>query len=201
MHRMMKGLAAFALVAATAGTAEAQGGFGFGLHAGAAIPTGDLGDFVGTGFQVGGEVGFNPAALPFGVRIDVDYNRWSFDQDVTTFGGNTRIISGTANALFKIPATMISPYLIGGIGAYNGKDDVDDVEGEESSTEFGFQIGGGLGFNLSGFETAIEIKLVNVFTEDDPDTGEGTSARYIPITFRIMFGGAGGGTPSGMRRK
>ena len=193
MHRMWKGFAAAAFVAVTASTAQAQ--MGFGLHAGAAMPTGDLGDLAGMGFQVGGELGFNPATLPVGIRFDVDFTRFGLDVEGFDVDGNLRILSGAANAILKIPATSISPYLVGGLGIYNSQINIDDVEDDaEAETDFGIQIGGGLGFNLSGFETAIELKLVNVFAEE--------SARFFPITFRIMFGGAGDTTGGGgMRRK
>ncbi len=183
MHRTLKGLAALAMMATTASVAQAQGGLGFGLHAGAALPMGDFGDVAGTGFQVGGELGFNPAALPVGVRIDVDFNRFGIDVEGLDVDGHFQALSGTANALLKIPATAISPYLVGGLGLYNMKV---DVEGEsESETKFGIQVGGGLQFNLSGMATHLEAKYVNVFFE-------GESGAYIPITFGIMFGGAGG---------
>lgn len=181
-----------AMMLASAAVAQnTTGGSGvqFGVGGGLAMPMGNLGDFTGTGFDVHGMLGFNPAALPFGLRVDVGYNQFGFKDE---FGdGNFKIISGTANALLKIPATSISPYVIGGLGIFNAKADAPDVE-NESETKFGFQLGGGLQFNLSGMATHLEAKYVNVMTE-------GESASYIPITFGIMFGGGLSNT-GGMKR-
>jgi opacity protein-like surface antigen len=170
------------MLASAAAAQNTTGGAGvqFGVGGGLAMPIGDFGEGLGMGFDVHGMLGFNPAALPFGMRVDVGFNQFGFEDE---FGdGNFRIISGTANALLKIPATSISPYVIGGLGVFNGKA---DVEGAEGSTRFGINVGGGLQFNLSGMATHLEAKYVNVFFE-------GESGAYIPITFGIMFGGAGG---------
>ena len=176
MHRMVKGLAAVALVAATAGAAQAQG-IKFGMHVGAGMPTGTLGEGLGTGFQAGAELAIKPAMLPVGLRVDADFNQFGFKEGVE---GNFRVISGSANAVYRMPLTAAAPYLIGGLGMYNGK--VGGVEGleDEGSTELGFQIGGGLELNLAGMATALEVKLVNVMTE-------GEASRYVPVTLRIMF--------------
>ena len=167
------------MMASAAAAQNTTGGAGvqFGIGGGLAMPTGDFGEGSKSGFDVHGMLGFNPAALPFGVRVDAGYARFGFEGG----GGNTSIISGTANALLKIPATSIAPYLIGGLGVFRGKTSIDDL-GSGSSTEFGFQGGGGLQFNLSGMATHLEAKFVSV-------RGDGGSINYIPITFGIMFGG------------
>jgi hypothetical protein len=42
------------------------------------------------------------------------------------------------------------------------------------------QGGAGLAFQLSGFSTFVEGRLVNVFSDN-------TSIRYVPITFGVRF--------------
>ena len=170
--------------AAAAQTTTGGAGVQFGVGAGLAMPTGDFGQGSKSGFDIHGMLGFNPAALPFGVRVDVGYSRFGFEGG----RGNTSIISGTGNALLKIPATSIAPYVIGGLGVFNAKTSIDDL-GSGSSTRFGINVGGGLQFNLSGMATHLEAKYVNIFAE-------GGSVAYIPITFGIMFGG---GMPTGSR--
>ena len=174
------------MLASAAAAQNTTGGSGvqFGVGAGLAQPIGDFGEGSKSGFDIHGMLGFNPAALPFGMRVDVGYARFGFEGG----GGNTSILSGTANALLKIPATSIAPYVIGGLGAFRGKTSIDGL-GSGSSTEFGFQAGGGLQFNLSGMATHLEAKFVSV-------RGDGGSLNYIPITFGIMFGG---GTASARR--
>jgi opacity protein-like surface antigen len=175
MQGMVKLLAAAALVAVTAGSIEAQS---FGIHVGPAVPVGDFGKGSSTGFQAGVELGFTPATLPIGIRIDGDFNHFGFEGG----GGNNRIISGTANAVFSLPAAAISPYLIGGLGMFNGKTTISagGVNASGSSTEFGFQVGGGLRFALAGLATAIEAKYVTV-------NADGGNLSYIPITFRVAL--------------
>lgn len=175
MFRTLKGLAVLALVAATAGTAQAQG-IKFGLHGGAGMPTGTLGEGFGTGYQIGGELSFKPAVLPIGLRADVDFNSFGMKEGIE---GSLRVISGSANAVYRMPMPAFAPYLLGGVGLYNAKLSMDDVDGEGSS-EVGFQIGAGVELNLAGMATALEVKLVNVMTE-------GEASRYVPVTFRIMF--------------
>jgi opacity protein-like surface antigen len=180
MHRMVKGLAAIALVAATASAAQAQVGIGFGVHGGLGKATGDLGEGLGTGFQVGGELNVKPAVLPIGLRVDVDLTQFGLDEAAFGGTGNLRFLSGSANAVWRMPTPAIKPYLLGGVGMYRGQTNVDGVE-SEASNEMGFQVGGGVELGLAGLATAIELKLVNVMTE-------GEASRYVPLTFRIMFG-------------
>jgi len=119
--------------------------------------------------------------LPFGMRIDGMYNSLAADD---AFGdGDFRIFGANANAVISMPAMVTSPYLIGGVGMYNSKFDTDEVELEDledSSTDFGINIGIGAKFNLSGFGTFAEIRYHNIFTE-------GSSTQFLPITFGIMF--------------
>lgn len=175
-------------VAAAAQSTSSTGGSGvtFGVGGGLAQPVGTLNDGTKTGFDVHGMLGFNPASIPFGMRVDVGYNQFGFDG----VDGNFKIVSGTANALLKIPATSIAPYVLGGLGIFNAKADAGGF-GSSSETKFGINVGGGLQFNLSGMSTHLEAKYVNIFTSGD-------HAAYIPITFGVMFGG---GSASGSRTR
>ena len=49
-----------------------------------------------------------------------------------------------------------------------------------SSTQFGFDVGGGITIPLSGFNTFIEARY-NHFNDN------GGSTSFVPITFGIMF--------------
>lgn len=89
-----------------------------------------------------------------------------------------------ANALYSVnSASMVKPYLLGGVGMYNSKATIDlgSTGGSTpSSTDLGIQVGGGLRFQLSGFSTFLEAKYVNVFTD-------GSSTNWLPITFGVRF--------------
>jgi hypothetical protein len=146
----------------------------FGVAGGAAIPMSDLSDFFSTGFNGTVTLGLNPALIPLGVRVDGAYNR--FSGKGLASGTDATVWSVTGNLVYSIPSTGVSPYLIGGAGLYNlGVND-----GSSSENDFGWNIGGGIKMPLSGFDTFIEARYNQAQTS-------GTSTKFIPITFGIMF--------------
>lgn len=176
-------MAAVVAIAASAPAVQAQNPMSFGIAAGATIPTGDVGDAVKTGFHGMATLGFTPTMVPFGVRIDGMYNSLAGETDAFGAGSgeiDLRIIGVTANGVFAMPAMVASPYLIGGVGYYNAKLDDDAFESE---SDFGFNVGIGMKFNLSGFGTFAEVRYHNIFNGgDDVD-----NMAFIPLTFGIMF--------------
>ena len=176
-------MTAIVAIAASAPAVQAQNPMSFGIAAGATIPTGDLGDAVKTGFHGMATLGFTPAMVPFGVRIDGMYHSLAGEADILGEGTgeiDLRVIGVTANGIFAMPAMVASPYLIGGLGYYNTKFDLEDFESE---SDFGFNVGVGMKFNLSGFGTFAEIRYHNIFNGgDDVD-----NMAFIPLTFGIMF--------------
>ena len=151
----------------------------FGIAAGAVLPVSDLSDNFNTGFNVTGTVGFSPALIPLGIRVDAAYNSMGGKE---TLGGNTKLnfTSVTGNLVYKVPSTAVSPYLIGGAGWYHAA--IDSDGGNTTENHFGWNIGGGISMPLSGFDTFLEARYNQVqFGENQP------SAKFIPITFGIMF--------------
>jgi hypothetical protein len=144
----------------------------FGIAAGATLPTGDLGDGFDTGFHGMVTLGFMPSMLPFGLRIDGMYNALGSSAEG---GEDLKLMSVSANGMFSMGAMPASPYLIGGVGYYNA-----DAGGDESTSDFGINLGIGAKFTLSGFGTFAEVRYHNVFS--DPD-----SYSFVPLTFGIMF--------------
>jgi hypothetical protein len=65
--------------------------------------------------------------------------------------------------------------VLGGLGLY--KFDCDDCDFD---TEFGFNVGGGLNFNLGTLQTFAELRY-HVVSVDDFD------ANHLPIVFGIKF--------------
>ena len=171
-------LTAVLAVAVSAPAAQAQNPMSFGIAAGATIPTGDAADGVKTGFHGMATVGLTPAMIPFGLRIDGMYN--SLEGKDAFDGSKLRILGLTANGVFNLPGVAASPYLIGGVGYYNSKLDIDDLDSE---SDFGLNVGLGMKFNLSGFGTFAEIRYHSIF--DGNDDSNNTS--FIPVTFGIMF--------------
>ena len=145
----------------------------FGVAAGAALPVSDLSDIVNTGFNGTVTVGFTPALIPLGVRIDGGYNQFSVKSALG--GGNIHITGVTGNLVYKMPGATVSPYAIGGAGWYNS-----GGSGGGSSNDFGWNIGGGISMPLSGFDTFLEARYNQVQTS-------GASTKFVPITFGVMF--------------
>ena len=187
------GLAAMTSTAGAQDSEMARSGVQFGIMGGVAFPTGDGTDGVSTGYNIAGVLGFNPAMFPFGMRLDAAYTSLPFDTDNTDIGdGDVKIIGAWLNAILKLPASSISPYLLAAPGFANFKADVENVD-SESETKFAAQFGGGIMLNLSGLATNLEAKYVTLFTE-------GERLAYIPITLGIMFGGGGSSTSMGSRK-
>ena len=175
MKRTVLGVVTAVLaLTASAQVVHAQTSMSFGIAAGATIPTGDFGDFFDTGFHGMATLGFTPAMLPFGVRIDGMYNSLDASEGVDA---TAKVLGFSANGVLAMGGMVASPYLIGGVGFYNT--DL-GIGGDDSSSDFGINIGLGARFNLSGFGTFAEIRFHNIFTEDE-------STRFIPLTFGIMF--------------
>jgi hypothetical protein len=182
IRNVMLGAALMATVGAAPAVAQ---GAKFSLGGGLTMPLGDLGDGTGTGFHGLAAVSFAPANFPVGIQIDAMYNRFGLENDVD---GNLRILQGTANAVYRFTTSedsKIRPYIIGGVGLYNGKVAGDDIpdEFEESESDFGINGGAGFDFVAGSVGLFVEGRFHNVFTE-------GESSNFIPITVGIRLGGS-----------
>jgi opacity protein-like surface antigen len=174
-------LAAPALLSAQSNTRPIS----FGVSGGLSMPMGDLGDAADAGFVVAGHVYLAPRSLTaIRFRGDVAYDKWGAKEaDEVGVDADFRSLSFVANAIYDVGTSPgVRPYLLGGLGLYNSKVSVDlggFGSGSASSTDLGIQVGGGLTFKLSGFDTFVEAKYVNVF-------GDG-STNWIPISFGVRF--------------
>jgi Outer membrane protein beta-barrel domain len=153
--------------------------FQIGIAAGAALPMDELKDLTDLGFNVTGTIGFHPALIPVGIRVDVAYNSFGIKDDVG-IDGNVHFTSVTGNLVWSIPSVAVSPYFIGGAGLYNAAIDIPGFDEGGSSNKFGFNIGGGIKMPLSGFDTFLEARYNQV-------QGNGGNLKFIPITFGLMF--------------
>jgi hypothetical protein len=146
----------------------------FGIAAGAAIPTSNLSDLANTGYNGTVTLGFNPAMIPLGIRVDGAYNHFGRKN-----GGDVHVSSVTGNLVYKIPGATVSPYAIGGAGWYLADGSaLGFVSG--SDNHFGWNIGGGITMPLSGFDTFIEARYNQI-------QGDGGTVSFVPITFGILF--------------
>jgi opacity protein-like surface antigen len=189
MGGMLVAMLAVPMVAGAQATAPSRTSFS--VDAGISLPLGDLGDGVGTGFGVHGALWYRLTNERMRVRGDVGFDRFTGDNSINIGGvsaeTNVTIIPVVGNVIYSLGQSRQTarPYVLGGAGLFVARGSstvrVGNVTRDESETDtnLGIQVGGGIEFQLAGFSTFAEAKLVNVF-------GDG-SARWIPLTFGIKF--------------
>ena len=199
MHRFLGRFVIGASALLIAATAQAQGTAGtagrpfkLGGSLGASVPMGDFGDGADLGFHLGGLIEYKPASLPMSLRGELTYHRNGLksdyfagdDPDFSGIDGDFSQIDFLANALvpFGAGASTARPYVIGGLGLYRLKASADfnGVDISDTETKFGLNVGAGLTFNLSGFETFVETRFHSVFAED-------SNVNFIPLSFGFKF--------------
>jgi opacity protein-like surface antigen len=176
--RKIAGLVASALLLSAAATpvaAQARGYFGFG--AGLSLPTGDFGDDFKTGWLGQVVAGITGASGKIGARIDGQYVRHSPDGGT----GHLRMIGVNGDLVWtpgKRPAN-VHPYLLGGIGFYNGK----FSGGGDGESDLAFNLGAGVQVHIKdGMDFFAEGRWISV--RSDPQ-----STNFIPIVLGLRFGG------------
>jgi opacity protein-like surface antigen len=170
---------------------------GYLFAAGIDIPTGTTGDLHSTGWKIQGGVDWMNAASPFGLRADLSFASMSAKRVVgTTVVGpdDLHLFSITGDGVWmRRPtagsASLTTPYLLAGIGLYHGSVRPGSLVDNGSTTNFGFNLGGGVMYRLAGFETFAELRWHNVFSGVRNGDGSKGSAHYIPIIVGVRFGG------------
>ena len=94
-----------------------------GVGGGVSLPEGDLGDAVITGWHALATAELASPMHPWGLRLDIAYNRFAFsDEAEAALGGegNQSAGSATLNVLYRLPkvTSPVQPYVIAGLGAY-----------------------------------------------------------------------------------
>ena len=171
-------LAVAALASLATVPASAQGGCKFGVSGGAALPMGDLGDAVKTGWGGGVTLMMRAPDAKVGFGIDAQFSRLAY-KDILGVDPNATLNLYGAMARLDFAAGDAF-YLLGGAGLFRSEITADDDGpdlGDTNNTDFAVQ--GGVGFNF-GPGLFLEGKFVNVFTE-------GQSTQLIPITVGIRF--------------
>jgi hypothetical protein len=154
------------------------GGWYFNLGAGAAIPMGDFDNMYGTGFNVTGSAGWHPTQSAFGIRFDAAYDRFNGERFGTTDLDDASILSGLAEVTLRIPRALgLNPYFVGGGGVYRFSD---FGAANQSSTEWGWNAGGGLRFGWGFTSLFVEARYMSVGTPGD-------RAEYVPVILGITF--------------
>ncbi len=178
------GVVAAAALTLSAGAASAQG-LGYGVNAGAAMPTGSTMDQNSIGYNVGASVFLRPALSPLSFRVDGNYAVMGGKTQGTISRPDLKVLSGTANLQYGLGGEAVKLYAVGGAGVYTTQ-----YQGlDRSSMKLGFNGGFGVNLPLSGFNTSIEARL-NYIQADNSGPGLGyqrDKVMFIPVTFGINF--------------
>jgi hypothetical protein len=174
--------ASFTVVAAALAfsAADAQAQIGFSIGAGPSFAMGDFGDNVDMGYHAKVAASFSIPLLPIGLQAEGMWNRFDMsDVNGVEVDGHAQILNGSLNAVINLPTPGITPYIIGGVGYYNLKEETPLGEGDFN--DFGINAGVGVRLGLVGLGGVFaEARLNNVFTEGD-------AVRFIPVTLGIRF--------------
>jgi opacity protein-like surface antigen len=186
MKNLVRVVAMGVAVALSAQAAQAQTGVSLGLGGGAAVPTGSMADGAKTGWSSEVVARVKPAASPVGLQLDGFYNRFGLEGGID---GNSRMIGGTANAVFAFPiGGRARPYLIGGVGVYNGKTTITGLGSSEAETKFGANAGAGFDFKLGAASLYAEGRFHAIFKAAiDAETLDETTAYMIPLTVGLRW--------------
>ncbi|HET7471059.1 MAG TPA: outer membrane beta-barrel protein [Gemmatimonadales bacterium] len=184
MKSTIRGAVLGLAVVLVAQAAHAQA-MSFGLGGGIVVPAGTLSDGNSTGYSGSALVRVQPPASPVGFQVDAFYTRFGLDG----VAGHSRMIGGTANAVVAFPgASMARPYLIGGLGLYNGKTTIDGLGSSDSQTKFGINAGAGFDFGLGKAKLFAEGRFHAIMKGvTDGTTGDEKTAYMIPLTVGLRF--------------
>ena len=183
MKSAIRGAVLGLAVVLSAQAAQAQG-LSLGVGGGVVVPTGDLADGSSTGWSGTAQLRVKPPASPLGLQVDAFYTRFGLEG----VDGHSRMIGGTANALFAFPsASPARPYLLGGVGLYNSRASIDGLGSTESQTKFGLNAGAGFDFGMGSANLFAEARFHMIIKALTDVNGDEKSAYMIPLTVGLRF--------------
>ena len=149
------------------------------LGLGPTLPMGDFGDSFKLGFHAMGGANFALTEKPISFRADVAYNINKCDiAGCGNISSNLLTLSG--NVQYNFPTPSSHPYLTGGLtwgrASLGGSDAPSGIDAE---SDIGFNVGGGLHFDLGGTTAFLEARYFSI--------GGNLDADFIPITFCVRF--------------
>ena len=150
---MNKKVIVLAMLAVLAATPALAGEKWFGFNGGVSGPSGDFGDAANMGYH-GTLTGTYMLTPAFGVGADLGYHWWGGSDDYFGSGADASFsgIQATAQGTYMIPLQgKARPYIGAGLGLYNFGVEVESPLGDsdDSSSDFGYNIGGGLNWLVS----------------------------------------------------
>lgn len=172
-------------------------GFWVGIGGGATVPIGNLHDGgYDTGWNVTVPIGWQSATTPWGLRLDLSYDRLNGGTlatvPVSVTLSDANVWSGALDLTLQFPfgSSGSSFYLMGGggihhftdVGSDNGAAIIDGTalssSADNSLTKAGVNGGLGLNFGFGRAKLFLESRFVSVFTE-------GKNSNYVPIILGV----------------
>jgi len=145
------------------------------IGGGVTSPNGDFKNAASAGYH--GRIGVELAipTLPVALRADADFH--NLRRSDPTFD-SSQILGGGISLVFTLPGVGMSPYLLGGVGAY--RVETGPVGDSQAVNRNGFHVGFGMKFGSLGFGGFVEIRYVQI--------GGGLGdTKYIPVTVGIRL--------------
>ena len=165
--------------------AAAQSLVSLGVAAGASVPKSGLGRRTSTGYHAMVTLSVHAPMTPLSFRVEGMFNELDYNSDLGSGGGapfraqekSARILAATANGILT-SSGLLRPYIIGGVGIYRTTEAVPLLGGTQSTNDVGWNLGGGLRFDLTGFGAYAEARYHWI---GDP------GLRMLPVTFGLTF--------------
>ncbi|HEU6453399.1 MAG TPA: hypothetical protein VFT57_18415 [Gemmatimonadaceae bacterium] len=174
-------------------------GFWIGVGGGASVPIGNLHDGgYDTGWNITVPIGWQSASTPWGLRLDLSYDRLNgstiSSAPVSVTLSDANVWSGSLDLTLQFPfgSSGSSFYLMGGgglhhftdVGSDNGAAIIDGTalssSGKNSLTKAGVNGGAGLNFGFGRAKLFLESRFVSVFTE-------GKNSNFVPIILGVRL--------------
>jgi hypothetical protein len=159
-------------------TAGAQSRNAITIAAGPSFPTGELRQTQAQGTDINLGLIRGSDDSPFGVRLDLAYDRFPGKTVNGIHNAERRVAGGSADLLFSTSGYTIKPYLIAGAGAFKV---TSKPEAEDAKTRFGFDFGIGFTMPLGTNALFIESRLNSVSQH------HARPLRYIPVALGFLF--------------
>lgn len=198
---LLTALVALCAIAAAPAPSLAQvPGIGFGVAAGANVPTEDFGDAAKVGLVLNGFVELRTGG-PLGIRGSLFWSRSDIDNPLIKDNGgvtlpdnpnidatgNVDLVGGSLDLTLGRTHGLVQPYIVGGVGVFRRRVE-QDVSGavtefndlRHKDTDVGFNGGVGLRFSLGAAAIFAEARYYTVSTKPD-------RTNFIPVTVGLSF--------------
>lgn len=182
MTRRLPAVLLAGLLSAAPIAAQAQLRTSLSLAGGLSVPVQTLGDRVDAGYNGAVAVSLGAPLMPIGIRLEAGINGFNGRTAGLLTYTDHRILTATANATVSLGAIGASPYLIGGVGAYQRRFQADAGTSSER-TSGGYNAGAGVRFPLGTLSTFIEARYHQMLGS----AANGTDYRFVPVTFGVNF--------------